>query len=53
MVDNYNGSLLVTVATDKSMKIFDVVNFGNFNYNFSVEFSLWFCYTLLFCFRYD
>lgn len=30
MVDNYNGSILASVATDKSMKIFDIINFGNF-----------------------
>lgn len=28
MVANYNGTLLCTVSTDKSVKVFDVVNFG-------------------------
>lgn len=30
MVDNYNGTLLCSIAADKSMKIFDVINFGSF-----------------------
>lgn len=25
---NYNGTLLCTVASDKAMKVFDVINFG-------------------------
>lgn len=28
MAANYNGTLLCTVSTDKSVKVFDVVNFG-------------------------
>ena len=28
MTVNYNGSLLCTVSTDKSLKVFDVINFG-------------------------
>ncbi|KAK7595234.1 hypothetical protein V9T40_001667 [Parthenolecanium corni] len=31
MVDNYNGSILASVATDKSMKIFDIINFDMIN----------------------
>lgn len=48
MVDNYNGSLLVTVAIDKSMKIFDVVNFGKSFQNPKVELTRQFCCTSFF-----
>lgn len=30
MTVNYNGSLLCTVSTDKSLKVFDVINFGEY-----------------------
>lgn len=30
MVDNYNGTLLCTASSDHTLKLFDVVNFGNF-----------------------
>ena len=29
MVENYNGTLLCTAATDEAMKIFDIINFGS------------------------
>ena len=28
MVDNYNGTLLCSAATDEAIKIFDIINFG-------------------------
>lgn len=28
MADNYNGTLLCTIAADKAMKVYDVINFG-------------------------
>lgn len=30
MVANYNGTLLCTVSADKSVKVFDVINFGKY-----------------------
>lgn len=30
MTVNYNGTLLCTVSTDKSLKVFDVINFGGY-----------------------
>ena len=31
MVDNFNGTLLGTIALDKSLKIFDIINFDMIN----------------------
>ena len=31
MTDNFNGSLLCTVAVDKAFKIFDILNFDMIN----------------------
>ena len=31
MSDNFNGSLLCTISLDKSLKIFDVINFDMIN----------------------
>lgn len=30
MAVNYNGTLFCSVATDKAIKIFDVINFGEY-----------------------
>ncbi len=31
MTDNFNGTLLCTISLDKSLKIFDVINFDMIN----------------------
>jgi peptidylprolyl isomerase domain and WD repeat-containing protein 1 len=31
MSDNFNGSLLCTISLDKSLKVFDVINFDMIN----------------------
>jgi peptidylprolyl isomerase domain and WD repeat-containing protein 1 len=31
MCDNFNGSLLCTISLDKSLKVFDVINFDMIN----------------------
>lgn len=31
MVDNFNGTLLCTISLDKSLKVFDIINFDMIN----------------------
>lgn len=32
LADNYNGTLMCTISSDQTVKVFDVINFGTFEF---------------------